>query len=63
MIVISAPECVNFPLFDAGKRREQIQSDVAQRDLARASERKLRLDIEKEVRDALAEMESAQSRV
>jgi outer membrane protein TolC len=54
---------VTFPLFDAGKRRGQIQSAVAQRDLAQTSERKLRLDIEKEVRSALAEMESAQSRV
>lgn len=54
---------ITFPLFDGGKRKGQIQSAMAQLELARAAERKLRLDIEKEVRSALAELESADKRV
>lgn len=52
-----------FPLFDAGKRLGQIRSATAQTELTKAAERKLRLDIEKEVRSALAELESARKRV
>jgi len=54
---------ITFPLFDAGKRRGQIRSAAAEAELARAAERKLRLDTEKEVRSALAELESAENRV
>jgi outer membrane protein len=54
---------ITFPLFDAGKRSGQVRSAAAQAELARAAERKLRLDIEDEVRSALAELESAEKRV
>ncbi|MFH0728618.1 MAG: TolC family protein [Pseudomonadota bacterium] len=51
------------PLFDAGKRAGQIASAAAQAQLAKTAERKLRLAIEKEVKSALAELESAEKRV
>lgn len=54
---------LTFPLFDAGKRRGQIRAAGAQTALARAAEKKLRLDIAKEVRSGLAELESAMKRV
>lgn len=54
---------ITIPIFDAGKRRGQIRSAAAQTELTRAAERKLRLDIAKEVRTALAEIESAGMRV
>ena len=54
---------VTFPFFDAGKRAGQIESAAAQAQLAKTAERKLRLNIEKEVKSALAELESAEKRV
>ncbi|MEI7672753.1 MAG: TolC family protein [Deltaproteobacteria bacterium] len=54
---------VTFPLFDAGKRAGQIESATAQARLAKTAERKIRLNIEKEVKSALAELESAEKRV
>lgn len=54
---------ITFPLFDAGKRAGQVRSATAQTEIAKAAERKLRLDIEKEVRTALAELESAEKKV
>ena len=54
---------VTFPLFDAGLRAGQIASATAQAELAKTAERKLRLNIEKEVKSALAELESAGKRV
>ncbi|MDA8404631.1 MAG: TolC family protein, partial [Desulfobacteraceae bacterium] len=54
---------ISMPLFDSGRRSGQIQTAAAQTDIARASERRLRLDIQKEVRGALADLESAQKRV
>ena len=54
---------VTLPLFDAGKRAGQIASAAAQAQLAKTAERKLRLNIEKEVKNALAELESAEKRV
>lgn len=54
---------VSFPVFDAGLRSGQIASAAAQTEQARTAERKLRLTIEKEVKSALAELESAEKRV
>jgi outer membrane protein TolC len=54
---------ISMPLFDAGRRSGQIQTAAAQTELARTAERKLRLNIAKEVRSALADIESAQKRV
>jgi len=54
---------ITFPLFDAGLRAGQIASATAQAELAKTAERKLRLKIEKEVKSALAELESAEKRV
>lgn len=54
---------ITFPLFDAGRRSGQIRSAAAQTEIARAAEKKLRLDIENEVRSGLAEIQSAEKRV
>jgi outer membrane protein len=54
---------ITFPLFDAGLRSGQIRSAAAQHDIARAAEEKLKLEIEREVRTALAELDSAKARV
>ncbi len=54
---------ISMPLFDAGRRSGQIQTAIAQTEIARTAERKLRLDIAKEVRSALADLESARKRV
>jgi multidrug efflux pump subunit AcrA (membrane-fusion protein) len=50
-------------LRDAGFRSGQIRSAAAQHDIARAAEEKLRLEIEHEVRTAVAELDSARARV
>jgi outer membrane protein TolC len=54
---------VTFPLFDGGRRRGQIQSAAAQKELAQAAVDKLQSQIRREVRTALADLESAQARV
>ncbi|MBI5594074.1 MAG: TolC family protein [Deltaproteobacteria bacterium] len=54
---------ITFPLFDAGLRSGQVGSAAAQHDIARAAEKKLKLEIEHEVRAALAELGSARVRV
>jgi outer membrane protein TolC len=54
---------ITFPLFDAGLRSGQIRSAAAQHDIARACEEKLKLEIEREIRTALAELGSAKARV
>ena len=53
---------ITFPLFDAGLRSGQIQSAAAQHEIARAAKEKLKLQIEREVRTALAELGSAKAR-
>jgi outer membrane protein TolC len=54
---------VTVPLYDAGKRAGLIESAAAQARLAQTAERRLRLTIEKEVKNALAALESAEKRV
>jgi len=54
---------LTLPVFDAGRRSGQIRSAAAQTERARAAERRLRLDVESEVRSALAELASAEKRV
>lgn len=54
---------ISFPIFDAGLRAGQIASAAAQSEQARTAEKKLRLTIEKEVKSALAELQSAEKRV
>jgi outer membrane protein TolC len=54
---------VSFPLFDGGKRKGQIEAAQAQLEEARLARQKLQLSIAREVRTALADLESAQSRV
>jgi outer membrane protein TolC len=54
---------ITVPLFDAGLRAGQIDAATAQAELAKNAERKLRLTIEKEVKSAQAELESAEKRV
>jgi outer membrane protein len=54
---------VSFPLFDAGRRKGQIQSAQAQLEEARLARRQLEFRISREVRTALADLESAESRV
>jgi outer membrane protein TolC len=54
---------VSFPLFDGGKRKGQIETAQAQLEQAHLARRQLGLRITREVRTALADLESAQSRV
>jgi len=54
---------VSFPLFDGGKREGQLEAAQAQLEEARLARQKLELSIAREVRTALADLESAQSRV
>ncbi|MGB9605421.1 MAG: TolC family protein [Bryobacteraceae bacterium] len=54
---------VSFPLFDGGRRKGQIQSAQAELEQARLARQQLEFRVQREVRTALAELESAQSRV
>ncbi len=54
---------VSFPLFDGGGRKGQIEAAQAQLEVSRLARRQLELRIAREVRTALADLESAQGRV
>jgi outer membrane protein TolC len=54
---------VSFPLFDGGGRKGQIEAAQAQLEESRLARRQLELRIAREVRTALADLESAQGRV
>lgn len=54
---------VSFPLFDGGRRKGQIQAAQAQLEQSRLASQQLRFRIDREVRTALADLESAESRV
>jgi outer membrane protein TolC len=54
---------VSFPLFDGGRRKGQIQSAQAQLEESRLARQQLEFRISREVRTALADLESAESRV
>jgi outer membrane protein len=54
---------ITFPVFDGGQRAGQIQAAQAQLEEARLARRQLMLRIRREVRTALADLESAESRV
>jgi outer membrane protein len=54
---------LSVPVFDSGRRRGQIRSATAQAEQARLAERKLDLDVAREVRTSYAELVSAQTRV
>jgi TolC family type I secretion outer membrane protein len=54
---------VTVPLFDGGRRRGQVQAAAAQLDQARLARQQLGLRVEREVRTALADLDSARSRV
>ena len=53
----------SFSLFDGGRRRGQVQTAQAQVEQARLAREQLQLRITREVRTALANLESAESRV
>jgi outer membrane protein len=52
-----------FPLFDGGRRRGQIQAAQAQLEESRLARRQLQFRVDREVRTALADLASAESRV
>jgi outer membrane protein len=54
---------VSFPLFDGGRRKGQIQVAQAQLEQSRLARQQLRFRISREVRTAMADLESARSRV
>jgi outer membrane protein TolC len=54
---------VSFPLFDGGRRKGQIQAAQAQLEQSRLARQQLHFRISREVRTALADLESAESRV
>ena len=54
---------VSFPIFDGGRRKGQIAAAQAQLEEARLARRQVELRIGREVRTALADLESAQGRV
>lgn len=54
---------VSFPLFDGGRRKGRIQEAQAQLEESRLARRQLQFRITREVRTAMAELESARSRV
>ena len=54
---------VSFPLFDGGRRNGQIQAAQAQLEESRLARQQLQFRIDREVRTAMADMESAESRV
>ena len=54
---------VSFPLFDGGRRKGQIQAAEAQLEESRLARRQLQFRITREVRTAMADLDSAESRV
>ncbi len=54
---------VSFPLFDGGRRKGQIQAARAQLEESRLARKQLELRISREVRTAMADLDSAESRV
>ena len=54
---------VSFPLFDGGRRKGQIQTARAQLEESRLARQQLQFRIDREVRIAMADIESAESRV
>lgn len=54
---------VLWPLFDGGRRSGQLQAARAQLEMSRQARRLLELRIDREVRTAMADLESAQGRV
>jgi len=54
---------VSFPLFDGGRRKGQIQAAQAQLEELRLARQQLQFRIGREVRTAMADLESAESRV
>jgi outer membrane protein TolC len=54
---------VSVPLFDGGRRKGQIQAAAAQVEESRLARQQLSLRIAREVRTALADLDSAKSRV
>jgi outer membrane protein TolC len=54
---------VSFPLFDGDRRKGQIQAAQAQLEEARLARQQLQFRIDREVRTALADLDSAESRV
>lgn len=54
---------ISFPLFDGNRRKGQAQEAAARLEQLRLARRQLELRIGREVRTALADLESAQSRV
>jgi outer membrane protein TolC len=54
---------VSFSLFDGGKRKGQIQSAQAQLEESRLARQQLQFRSDREVRTAMADLESAESRV
>jgi outer membrane protein len=54
---------VSFPLFDGGRRKGQIQAAQAQLQESRLARKQLEYRISREVRTAMADLESAESRV
>jgi outer membrane protein TolC len=54
---------VSFPLFDGGRRKGQIQTAQAQLEQSRLARQQLEFRISREVRTAMADLDSAQSRV
>jgi outer membrane protein TolC len=53
---------VSFPLFDGGRRKGQIQAAQAQLEEARLARQQLQFRVAREVRTAMADLESAESR-
>ncbi len=54
---------VSFPLFDGGRRKGEMQAAQAQVEESRLAQRQLQFRIDREVRTAMADLESAKSRV
>lgn len=54
---------ISFPLFDGGQRRGQIEQAHAQLLEARLTQQHVQLRVSQEVRTAMADLESAESRV
>ncbi len=54
---------ISFPLFDGGRRKGQIQAAQAQLEESRLARQQLQFRIDREVRTAMADLESAESRV
>lgn len=54
---------VSFPLFDGGRRRAEIRAAQAQMEAVRLEREQMRLRIQREVRTAMANLDSARARV